>query len=100
VSSPRARAEANVGKTNDALWNGYAANTVLCTSIVGNSRDGGATYDVRYEFEYKPNGWTELVVFKDEETGRPIANLVAGVSKVTVDLYDEADFDALNITLA
>lgn len=99
VSSPRTRAETFVGKLNSLSWNGYAAETVLCTGIVGTTRDRGVSYDVRYSFEYKPNGWTTTVVFIDEDTGRPIANLVDNESKKTIDLYDAVSFSSLNITL-
>lgn len=98
-NSPQSRADTYVGKLNSAVWNGYAAGTVLCSGIVGTTRDGGDTYDVRYEFEIDANGWDETVVYIDEDTGRPISPLVDTVSKKTVTLYTSISFSGLNITL-
>lgn len=98
-TNPRTRAETYVGKINSALWNGYAAETVLCTAIVGTTRDDGDTYDVRYEFEQRST-WDTTVVYIDEQTGRPPSGLVEGVSKKTnIKLYNTANFSLLNITL-
>lgn len=98
-SSPRSRADTYVGKVNLTTWNGYSAGTVLCAGIVGTTRDGGDTYDVRYDFEVNPNGWDVTVVYIDEDTGRPISGLVTDVSKKTVSLYTQVSFIGLNITL-
>lgn len=99
-NSPRSRAQTHVGTINSTTWNGYAVGTVLCTAIVGTTRDSGQSYDVRYEFEYRSQGWDATVVFIDEDTGRPPAGLVEGVSKKSdIELYDSSNFGALNISL-
>lgn len=98
-SSPQARADSHVGKTNSDLWNGYAVGTVLCTAIVGTTRDEGDSYDVRYEFEVKENGWDGTAVFIDEANGRPVSGLVDGVSTKSVPLYESISFSDLSISL-
>lgn len=100
VNSPRTRAQTYVGLLNSGAWNGYSDQTVLCTSIVGTTRDGGQSYDVRYAFEYRAGGWAATVVYVDEDTGRPISGLVEGVSKKTdIELYSSISFAGLNISL-
>ena len=100
-SNPRSRAETHVGTVNSSIWNGYAAEKVLCTGIVGTTRDGGDSFDVRYTFEVKADtlGWDTTVVYIDEDTGRPISPLVDTVSKKTIELYDTSNFGLLNISL-
>lgn len=98
VSNPRFRAVTHVGTLNDAVWNGYSAKTLLCTGLVGTTRDGGDSYEVRYSFEYRST-WDTVVVYIDEDTGRPISPLVDTVSKKTIELYPTSNFGALSISL-
>lgn len=102
VNSPRDRATTHVGTTNSGTWNGYVANTILCTGITGTTRDGGVTYDVRYSFEQRiagGDGWDVTVVYKDPRTNKPITPLVDGVSKDVYQIYPQSNFGLLNISL-
>lgn len=95
---PTAKSRANVGKTNlFAIWGG-AIGTYLCTRIEGNSADGGQTWMVTYEFQYRPEGWTTSVVFKDPKTNKPIPDPDANSLK-DVTLYEQVDFGPLNLNL-
>lgn len=98
--SPELKAKNNVGKVNSVQFLGVPEKKVLCTSITGTSNDGGETYSVSYEFQVNldDNGWTVGVVYIDRETGLPLkgANVDDGTKKV-VDVYQEVDFNALNL---
>ena len=100
ASNPRDRARTHVGTLNNAIWNGFAIETVLCTGIIGTTRDGGNSYDVRYAFEVDEgtDKW-DVDVYYIDDNGRPLANPVDGVSKKTVKLYKTSNFGALNISL-
>lgn len=95
------KSQAYVGKLNDDTFFGGAAGTVLCTRIESSSTDGGVNFDVAYEFQYRPDGWKADVVYIDPETSLPLkgANATDGTKK-SVDIYEEADFDALEIYIA
>lgn len=96
--NPNFKARAYVGRVNSfPIWNG-AARTYLCTRIEGESRDGGESYEVAYEFQYKPEGWDASVVFRDLKTNRPIPNPDAEALK-TVPIYAGIDFGGLNLNL-
>lgn len=99
-SSPRSKARTYVGKINSvALASGdYDIGTLLCLGIEGESTDGGESYNVTYRFQYRPGKWAATVVYIDPETDRPheeVAFPSTGV--VTVDVYAEANFSALNL---
>ena len=94
---PFTRALNHVGKTNNSSFEGRPARTVLCTSITGESRDGGVTYDVDYEFQYLPETWDVQVFWIDKTTGRPPDNLVAGVGYKTVQVYPTANHAGLSL---
>lgn len=91
-----------VGKINYAGWYlapGDAAGTWLCTAIRGRSYDGGVTYDVEYNFQYRADAWTENVKFIDHFTGKPPADVIkaAGGGDITVDIYEKANFNNLRL---
>lgn len=116
-SSPGAKSQAYAGKVNGpnqfSLAGSAAARTWLCTAIVGRSYDGGETYRVSYDFEYAPThtdefgetvgGWDQESYWLDPETGRPPTTFcvdpeVYPLAKVIVKVYDEANFNNLNLT--
>lgn len=67
--SPEAATTANSGNTNDAAWRGYAAGTVLCLPVQGETRDG-VNYRNTYSFAYDPATWDEYAFYVDSSTGR------------------------------
>jgi hypothetical protein len=100
-SNPGAKSIATTGKVNSAsLGSGtYAARTLLCLGIEGESTDGGETYDVTYSFQYRPGTWKAAVVYIDPETDRPHADVdIAGLDGVTYpNIYSEVAFASLNL---
>ena len=56
-TNPRSRADTFSNTRNQGLWNGYGEGQVLLLPFEGESRDGGASWDVQYEF-----------LIQDEET--------------------------------
>lgn len=97
LESPAALARAFVGKVNASSFLGEPAETWLCTAIEGVSEDQGVSYQVTYEFEYRPDGWRAEVVFIDERTNRPVQGLTQGVELRTYQIYQLANFGSLNL---
>lgn len=96
TASPGANALSYVGKTNSGVWQGGAAHTWLCTRIQGTSKDGGDNYTVTYEFQYDPDTWKKKVYFRRADGTIP-DDVVENTSWRTVQIYQTADFTALNI---
>ncbi len=96
---PRARIDGYVGKLNAGLWNGYAAETVLCSAIDVRT-DDAANHVVTYTFEVRPN-WQQVFIHDDPFfPGNPIPLSVADPGALLVaDVINTADFSLLNITL-
>jgi hypothetical protein len=68
--NPIAKSREYAGRANATGWTidpTAAARTWRCNSITGSSRDGGITFNVRYEFEFRDNpptfNWDELAAF-------------------------------------
>jgi hypothetical protein len=55
---------------NASPWQGGEAKTWLCRGIDGMSQGSLARYEVRYVFEYDPDGWERLEYFVDRYTGK------------------------------
>ncbi len=65
------KAKSYVGKVNNAVWDGCAARTVMCTRIFGRSYDGGTTFDVRYEYQFRDGTWDHAAVYI-RDNGKPV----------------------------
>lgn len=98
ATNPRSRAATHVGSVNDAIWNGYAARTVLCEAIESTTDDGGDSYNSLYRFAYKAETWDASVIYRTPD-GKPVQSPVAGVGEKDVRIYPETNFGAMNITL-
>jgi hypothetical protein len=55
---------------NSGFWHGGAPRTWLCRAIDAKSRGALARYEVRYVFEYDPDGWERIEYFVDRYTGK------------------------------
>lgn len=99
TSSPLGLARTHVGTVNDGPFAGEPAGTWLCTAIEGVSDDGGATYQINFEFELRPGGWEAAVVFVDPETNRPVEGITDGVELQFYTVYNASNFGALNLGL-
>lgn len=103
ANSPFAKSIAYTGKINsDSLGNGvFAAGTLQCLGIEGDSQDNGATWSTTYRFQYRAEGWNgQLVIYTDPDTDRPHKDVdlsIAATGWVEVDLYEEVDFTPLNL---
>lgn len=96
--SPLPKADQYVGSVNKtAIW-GRPARTLLCRAINGSSRDGGLTWRVSYEFQYKPGTWDQLIFFKDPETGEPQEGIEDGNGQELRRLYREEEFGRMGIS--
>ena len=101
TASPASKGRTYTGKVNSTACSSYAAGTLLCLGIPGESQDNGATWLVSYRFQYEPAVWNDqVVVYIDPETDRPhdSVNLsVASTGWESVDLYGTANFNLLNL---
>jgi len=105
------------GKVNASAWTPipgrielFNTGCWLCTAINAATNDSGVTYDVSYNFAYRPSlpgsegvnqigGWFAEAVFVDPATGRPpvdVGERVKGMSGDAawraVQIYDTVDF--------
>jgi hypothetical protein len=108
-----------VGKCNKSTWNIFGQSilprTWICTGISSESvgpayYSGGWVFDVTYTFNGKnavdingyglKSGYDTLVVFIDPNTGTPpdTATLEFGKSKKVLQIYQEADFNKLELS--
>jgi hypothetical protein len=55
---------------NAAPWQAGDARTWLCRGIDATSQGSLSRYEVRYTFEYDPDGWERLEYFVDRYTGK------------------------------
>jgi hypothetical protein len=86
---------------------------LLCSAIVGTTRDSGATYDVRYEFQATDlNGiiqtWDVTVLAIDPETGQPFKDIDTATltpdnpvinGAALVQMFPAIDFTPLHLDL-
>lgn len=99
-TSPGSLASTYVGKVNNATYRGGAAQTWLCTSITGTSRDGGETYNCRFEFEYNPDTWNKELMYTFPRSGKfPDATQLAsnGNASKSVQIYPAVNFSGLPV---
>lgn len=104
VNSPSDRARLFVGKMNEGTFEGFGEGAVLCTRIEGTTSNGGASYQVTYEFQVKDdeNGWIPEVVYIDQDTDKELVDAAFSppddITLLSVNIYELADFNLLNLT--
>lgn len=80
------------------IWN-LAERKWMCTRLDGTSPDGGATYDVVYEFQALPEGDWDIDVFAvDNETGTVAVDAIEGKGRQRMPLYGAQDFSNLGLS--
>lgn len=74
----------------------YAAHQLLCTSITGDSDDGGLTYVTTYEFMRNRDGWDIDVVYIVD--GNPVSNpSFNDNTRAQFRIYAETDFNKIGV---
>lgn len=98
-TSPLTNSETYSGTVNDDVVGGFAARTLLCLGIEGNSTDQGVTWNVIYRFQVNRNTWQATVVYIDPETDRPHVdvNIATSAGVTYANIYPETDFSALSL---
>lgn len=98
-----------VGKVNLTDLGIYRRGTLLLTRIDADSDDNGITFNVTYEFQYRPPGWAVTIVYTDPQTDRPPVDvdkgalgdgsfgLVSGNGLAQYEVYDVYDFGAFRL---
>ena len=86
---------------NATPWQAGAAKTWLCRAIDARSRQNLTRYEVKYVFEYDPDGWDHIEYFRDPFTGKvpsdvtSSANNDAGIAKIQT--YATTEFAQLGL---
>jgi hypothetical protein len=70
LRSPLKRSQSVRRTVNSSPWQNGDAKTWLCRGIDATSLDNLARYEVKYIFEYDPDGWTRTEYFHDTYTGK------------------------------
>jgi hypothetical protein len=101
LTSPMIHSQTYRRTVNTNAWQNGAAKTWLCRAINATSLNNLTRYEVKYIFEYDPDGWQRTEYFHDPYTGK-IPDDVAvssgndqGVAKILP--YGTADFAALGL---
>jgi len=98
--NPSQKAIDYVGYVNSGPWSLHrsaAQGTWLCTGITGRSDDGRVSWTVTYSFQYRPDTWSITRLFIDPDTGKPPADLIAGVGIKTIKPYGLRNFSLLGL---
>jgi hypothetical protein len=86
---------------NASPWQSGGARTWLCRAIDAVSLGNVARYEVKYVFEYDPDGWERIEYYRDPHTGKVPADVASspgndrGVARIVP--YGVADFAQLNL---
>jgi hypothetical protein len=86
---------------NATPWQSGAARTWLCRAIDARSLQNLTRYEVRYVFEYDPDGWDHIEYFRDPFTGKVPADVMqsvnndAGIAKIQT--YATTEFAKLGL---
>lgn len=108
LSDPDERADEHVGRVNSVAWTVTGKTTIQpgyakCNRIQGTSDNGGASFNVEYEFAImdaaKPGGWQPEVAWIDRDTGSPDpSSTVVPENGIEIkNVYPESDFNDLNL---
>jgi len=101
VKSPLALSQQFRRTLNATPWQSGAAKTWLCRAIDTRSLGNLTRYEVKYVFEYDPDGWGHIEYFKDPFTGRVPTDVTqstnndAGIAKLQV--YGTNEFSQLGL---
>lgn len=101
------KADLYVGTISKVGVFGDPPHYAFCTRLGSVSDDGGATWNVTYEFQRHPDSWDPWVIFTDPVTGKPLVlprdpatgQIQYGESLKQVTIFPEMDFWQLNLTL-
>ncbi len=96
--SPLLVARSIVGCVNSRQWGGGNVAEWICTAATWKFLDVNSSpnrYLFTFEFQFNPDGWSPTVVFIDDRTGKPPANLVEGVGYKKIDKHVQVDFEAI-----
>ena len=97
---PKTDIDTYLGTINLNAWNGYAAETVLCTAW--NVQQRGDDWDVSVSFSYDPDGW-DFTAVAAVPPSQIISSTTPGFSTTTGEIsfqvYEPRNFDLLGFTL-
>jgi len=86
---------------NASPWQSGAAKTWLCRAIDAVSLGNVARYEVKYVFEYDPDGWDRLEYYRDPHTGKVPTDVSEsttndkGIARILP--YGVSEFSQLNL---
>lgn len=101
AASPLRKSQRFRRKVNAGAWQGGDARTWLCRAIDATSLNNLARYEVKYIFEYDPDGWQRTEYYRDPYTRKipddvkPSDDNDKGIAKVPA--YATTDFAQLGL---
>lgn len=99
VDPPQQRGQDFVGKLNTAGVGPYAAKTLLCINVTGVTVNLGTSYQVDYEFVYRPDGWDQVFEWIDTRRRVPLTDSQHEdtVSRKVVQIIGDTAYAPLNL---
>jgi len=95
ASSPEPRWKFHDGTVNSSQWKGYPARSLFCT-MNARSSNNGLTWEVTYQFIYRPEGYDVVLVYHDSNGDIP-SDVSASNGVGTARVIRESDFNQLNL---
>jgi hypothetical protein len=101
LMSPLKRSQQFRRNVNSSAWQGGGVKTWLCRAIDAVSLNNLSRYEVKYIFEYDPDGWNRTEYYRDPYTGKipddvsESTNNDQGIAKLLP--YATADFSQLGL---
>lgn len=95
--SPLTLARQYQGTVNSSQFMGFAAGTVLCTRISGDSLDNGQTYLTQFEFLIDKKGWNSKPIYFPDQQGNAFPDAVEGQGMLTEIIYEEMEFSEMGL---
>jgi hypothetical protein len=101
ILSPLKKSQQFRRTVNSGAWQGGDVKTWLCRAIDATSLSNLSRYEVKYVFEYDPDGWQRTEYFRDPYTGKIPDDVTAstnndqGIAKLLP--YAATDFSQLGL---
>lgn len=96
TNAPWAIANSIIGRVNANWFSGEAPRTWLCVACNWKPEStiyGYERYLMRFEFSFDEDTWDSTVVYIDDTTGKPPADLVLGTGIKTIQKLKAVDFE-------
>lgn len=87
ILTPGQKSSMYVGSINEENVFGDGPHYWMCIHLGGPTEDRGQTYNVTYQFQRHHRTWDPISIYRDPDTGLPIAPDIVTVGDVTTYVY-------------